>query len=229
MSLPELLALIFTYAIVDSFDPCIYTLFVLILTSAIFIDIKYAVKVGGTYLMALYLGYITFGTFLRYLVVRVPTQALAVVMLLYGLLNLSTSLKRAPQKELICREDELPCKVASALRLNKLVGKGVTSVFILGVISSFTLLPCSAGLYVAYNIVTKTYEFSVWVLLTLLYVAIFISPLVLLFLAVVFISRLRAINEFILKGEREIKIAGSLIMIATAIYILSQGVNTYMY
>lgn len=219
----EILVVVLTYALLDSFDPCIYTLFALILSSSILIDVKYAARNGGAYIIALYIGYVIFGVLLKYLAVRVPTHMLAIVMFMYGFFTLATSARRPQSNELVCREDELPCRVASALRLNKLVNKSALSAFVLGILSSFALLPCSAGFYIAYNIVTKNYEFSTWILLTLLYVAIFVSPLVLIYIAMVFISKLKFAYGLILRNERAIKVAGSLIMISTAVYILTQA------
>lgn len=223
MNFSELLQLIVAFALIDSVDPCVYTIFALIIMSAMLINSEYAVKAGAVFIASVYLGYVAFGVLLRYAFIRLPIVLLAALLLVYGvtlLLYTTLTKKKNYVNEFVCREDDIPCKVASVLRFDKLVNRGLPVVSILGLVSSFTLLPCSAGLYVAFNIITKNYEFWVWLLSTLLYVLVFVLPLILLFLALVYVSRLKTIYTALLKHEKLFKIAGSLIMVSTAIYIL---------
>lgn len=223
VSLNELLQLIVAFALIDSVDPCVYTIFALIVMSTMLISSKYAVRAGAVFIASVYLGYVAFGALLRYAFIRLPMTLLVLLLLVYGstlLLHTTLTGKKNYTNEFVCRENDVPCKVISALRLGGLVNRGLPVISVLGLISSFTLLPCSAGLYVAFNIVTKNYEFGVWLLSTLLYVFIFVSPLILLFLALVYVSRLKAIYNILLKHERLFKTAGALLMMSTAIYML---------
>lgn len=223
MGISELLWLIVTFALIDSIDPCVYTIFSLVLVSAMFINIRYAVKVGIVFVASLYFGYVVFGALLRYIAVRLPSKILVALLLTYGfilLLHNFTLISKKEESELLCRENDIPCKVASIFKLDRLVNKGLPLVFVIGLVSSFTILPCSAGLYIAYNVITKNFELWVWLISTLLYVAIFISPLILLFIALIYVSKLKTVYNVVLKHERLFKITGSLIIISTAMYIL---------
>lgn len=217
-----MLWLVISYALIDSVDPCIYVVFTSTLTSAVLVNPKYAVRVGAAFIVSLYVGYVLFGALLRYVVVRLPLEVLVVFLFAYALvvlLHTTLTGKREFSEELVCRENDVPCKIASTLKLNVLANKGVPAALALGLISAFTLLPCSAGLYIAYNTVMRNYGFLAWLFLTLLYVAVFISPLILLFTVVVSASKLRTVHN-ILRYERPIKVVGALLMLLTAVYLL---------
>ncbi|MEM3975768.1 MAG: hypothetical protein QXJ84_06730 [Desulfurococcaceae archaeon] len=223
MDFNELLRLIIVLALIDSIDPCIYAIFALIVVSATLVNLKYAVKAGTTFIASVYFGYVAFGMLLRYAFIRLPMQLLAVLLLIYGftlLLYSALTRKKGYVGELVCREDDVPCKVASILRLDRLVYKGLPMISVLGLVSSFTLLPCSAGLFLAFNVILKNYEFWVWLPSTLFYVLVFVSPLILLLLALIYVSKLKAVYDILLKHEKFLKMIGSLIMVSTAIYIL---------
>lgn len=53
--------------------------------------------------------------------------------------------------------DRAVCRLAKKLRLDAIDPNrcGVVGIVLLGFIASFTLMPCSAGLYVTFNIITK--------------------------------------------------------------------------
>lgn len=220
-----LLGLIVTSALIDSFDPCFYALFILIFTSAMLINYAYAIKAGLALITAVYIGYLLLSILLRYAIIRLPMYVLALFLLTYGLITLIRGVVKKNEKnllnqEIVCRENEIPCKIASYLKIEKFVSKGVLPVFILGLISSFTIQPCSAQLLILYITVTRELEFAIWILLTLFYVAVFVFPIVLLFIALIYASRLKSIHINIVKHERIFRIAGSLLMISIAIYLL---------
>ncbi|MEM0059631.1 MAG: hypothetical protein QXE10_04315, partial [Desulfurococcaceae archaeon] len=161
----------------------------------------------------------------RYTIIKLPVQFLALFLLAYGLIMLFTTIgkkgwENMQSGEIVCRENEIPCKIASYLRIERFTSKGILPTFLLGLMSSFTILPCSAQLLFVYISVTREYGFTAWILLTLFYVAVFVFPIILLFIGLVFVSKLKKVHVSLLKHEKLIKIIGSLIMISISIYLL---------
>lgn len=225
MDILGLLGFVVTSALIDSFDPCFYALFILVFTSAMLINYTYAIKAGLTLITAVYIGYFLLSVLLRYAIIKLPVYILASFLLIYGLITLANSVVKKSEKslinqEIVCREDEIPCKIASYLRIDRFVRKGVLPTFILGLISSFTIQPCSAQLLILYITITRELEFMAWILLTLFYVAVFMLPIVLLFIALVYASKLKRLHAGIMKYEKIFRIAGSLLMISIAVYLL---------
>ncbi|MEM3948395.1 MAG: transmembrane electron transporter [Zestosphaera sp.] len=218
---PGLLGLLVSWALADSVDPCIFVLFVSILTSASLIGVKHVAKVGVSFIAATFAGYMIFGFLLRILASGLPRWLMASVMIFYGLASLLSLARgrKSDGNQLICREDELPCRIASMLGLNKILRAEVLSTAVLGLIVSFTLLPCSAGLYILYNVIMSQYGFLTLLPLTMLYVAIFESPLVLVLLVFVGVSRVRSVHEVLLSRERPIRALGALMMIVISFYL----------
>jgi cytochrome c biogenesis protein CcdA len=219
VDLIALIGLAVTWALIDSFDPCIFALFATLLASSMLVDTKQALRVGAAFIASTYIGYVLFGLLLRIAVLRAPIKLLALLLYAYGLFALASALFSAKREEVVCREDDVTCKLANRLRLTKFAS-GVLPAAVLGIVASFTLMPCSAGLYILYNIVTRQYSYALWIPLTLLYVAVFVLPLVLILLAFFGLSKRSNIYVALLKYEGLIKLAGSLIMLSAATYMV---------
>lgn len=226
MNLLELLTLITVYALVDSVDPCIYSIMATVLASSMFTSTRHVVKTGVVFISSVYVGYVVFGILLRYLLLRLPIEILACTLLIYALINLLYVIleKTRSRDELVCREEDFTCRVMSFLRLRVFVKMGLPFIFILGLISSFTLLPCSSGLYITYITITRTLGFYAWLVFTFFYVAIFISPLVLILFAFLSISKLSRVHRVFLRYEYLFRVIGSIMMISTSMYILVEYV-----
>ena len=232
VDLVALIGFAVTWALIDSFDPCIFALFATLLASSMLVDTKQALRVGAAFIASTYIGYVLFGLLLRiastYIfellsriaaVLGAPIKLLALLLYAYGLFALASALFSAKREEVVCREDDVTCKLANRLRLTKFAS-GVLPAAVLGIVASFTLMPCSAGLYILYNIVTRQYSYALWIPLTLLYVAVFVLPLVLILLAFFGLSKRSNIYVALLKYEGLIKLAGSLIMLSAATYMV---------
>jgi len=217
-----LIFMIVHWALIDSVDPCVFALFVAILISASLISVRHLIKVGSAFISSIFLGYLAFGALLRFLAGGLPRWLLSIATLSYGLVMLVNSLRSGEvvTQLFVCREDELPCRIINTLKLNKISGIDVLSTVIIGFIASFTLLPCSAGLYIIYNIIMLEYGFLTWLLTSVLYVIIFETPLILILLFFAGFSKIKKVNETLMSKQKIIKIIGSLIMIAMSVYIL---------
>lgn len=220
-SIATLVFMVMAFAIVDSVDPCVFVLFISMLTSSLLVSVKHAIKIGCSFIISMYMGYTLFGLLIRYALPSLPRGLLALIILLYatvvGLLALFTGKRKS--EEFVCREDDVPCRIISKLRLHQVAFNTVTAGLI-GFIASFTLLPCSAGLYFVYNIATARYGYTLWIPLTLLYVAIFVLPLILILLGFIGLSRVGSIYSRIVGLEKPLKILASLIMYIIALDLL---------
>lgn len=221
VNVATLLFMVTTFAIVDSIDPCVFILFISMLTSSIMVNVKQAVKVGCSFIASIYLGYTLLGLLIRYTLPSLPRSLLAIVILVYATTVTISSLfsERRKSSELVCKEDDVPCRIISKLRLNQIAFNTLTAGLI-GFIAAFTLLPCSAGLYFVYNIATAKYGYALWIPLTLLYVAIFVLPLVLIMVGFIGLSRVGNIYLRMVSHEKILKVLASLIMYIIAFDLL---------
>ncbi len=217
-----LMSLLVSWALADSVDPCIFALFVSILTSASLINIGSVVRVGVSFIASTFVGYMLFGFVIRILAGGLPRWVMSLVMLVYGVTSLLSAIRGdvGKQATFVCREDELPCRVVNALRLVEMSRAEVIPTIIIGVIASFTLLPCSAGLYILYNTIMSQYGFLVWLPLTTLYVIIFELPLILILLVFIGVSKVRRVSNVLSSSQRLVKILGATIMISASLYLL---------
>lgn len=224
MDFASLIVMTVSSALIDSFDVCAFALFLSILMSAALIDVKHAYIVGWSFIGGVYTGYLALGLVLRNLVRVLPVKLLASIMLIYGIAALVLSTRGGGRSEVVCREDDIPCRLANALNLHRLA-KGVLPALVIGVIAAFTVMPCTANLYILYNIVTAPYGYSLWIPLTMLYVAVFVSPLIAILLTFIGIVRIDSVYRGIVKYEKYFKIVGALIIISAALYMLIYAIE----
>ncbi len=217
-----LIGFIIPSALVDSIDPCVFALFASMLISASLTNVSRVVKVGMVFILSAYLGYVAFGFILRHLVISMPRYLIGLIMLAYGVVMLVYALftTRLDREEYVCREDMLKCRLINALKLAKKPVTNLTIVSLLGFAAAFTLFPCTAGLYILFNVIAIQYDMLTWLALTATYVAIFVTPLVLILTAFVGVTKVKEIQEKLLKHQNIVRVFGSVIMITASTYIL---------
>jgi len=231
------LSYITAMALGDSIDPCFFALFAGIFLSATTINYKYAVKAGVVFVVSVYIGYFILGLIAKTLlrIVTIPIMYLGAFLLVYGgLLLVVTFLKRwsgrDQRDQLACREDDIPCKIASKLDLEQYATRGLFVVALMGLLSSFTILGCSAQLFISYIVWTEMMhvDLTAFILLTLYYIAVFTLPIIILFLSLTGLMRLKNVHLMMIKHTRVVKTAGSLIMISIGLIILIFGGIPYV-
>jgi cytochrome c biogenesis protein CcdA len=229
-----LLATITSFALIDSFDPCFYALFASIFISALMVNHRYAVKTGIVFIASVYTGYfiIALVAYSLLSVIKLPMQILGAILLIYGFLTLIMSILKnriEHSDQFVCREDDIPCKIASKLDLQKYAIRSLFATLVIGLISSFTILTCSAQLLITYILLSRKLglSLSVFIPLTLYYIAVFVSPIIVLFLGLAGLTKLKSIHLVLLRRERLVRIIGSLLMISIAIYILVHSETLY--
>ncbi len=219
---------VISLALIDSFDPCIFAIYSTLLISASMTSIKRALSVGLAFIVSAYIGYFLFGILLRYATLSLPRYILAIVTVTYGIVMLLHTVMtgRIAGNENVCREDELVCRIGRMLRLDTLIDRGTVIIFLIGFVAAFTLFPCTAGMYVVFNLLTVGLNFIEWIPLALLYVAVFVLPLILILLSFVGITRFSAVHTVLIKHQKYVKLLGSVLLIAVSLYILLTSVST---
>jgi len=224
------LSYITAMALGDSFDPCFFALVAGIFISATAVNYKYAIRAGAVFTVFVYIGYFIMGLIAKTLIqlASIPIEYLGVFLILYGGITLTASLLKkesstTQRDQFVCREDDIPCRIASKLDLEHYATKGLIVVGFMGLLSSFTILGCSAGLFFQYIIWTETIhlDLSAFILLTLYYVAVFVSPIVILLLSLAGLLRLKNIHSTIIKHGRVVKVLGSLVMITVGLILVT--------
>jgi len=220
--MPSLIVWVVTSALIDSIDPCFYALYFSILASTTLSNIRDIVKTAGAFLSSVYLGYLLFGFLLRSLASQVLIEKwqTGILLLFYGLALIAyTYLTRnKDEKGGLCREDKLECKIINKLGLARRFE--IPYLVLLGLFSSLTILPCSAGLFIVYVVITTKYNILIWLPLTMLYVLVFISPLILMTATLVGLARIGNILSIIMRHDRLFKTIGAVLALAVGIYLI---------
>lgn len=215
-----------TMALIDSVDPCFFILYTGILISYVAGSMRKLVEISAVFILTVFTGYWVFGFLLRNVFSRVSVSPIyifiimmtyGVSMIIYGFHDLIK--KRNNKGDEICREDMVECNLSRRIGLQKLMETGgLIYIALTGFIASFTLLPCSAGMYIIYNMLTSDIPFPIWAFYTFLYTAIFVSPLVLITLIYIGIMKAR-IHGKLIKHQASLRILGGLIAVAIAVYV----------
>jgi len=221
-----ILSLIVLGGLADSLDPCIFALYTSILLTASAAGLRRISSVATSFICGVYIGYLIFGAVLRFVlgsfnpssyVLSALLIAFSLAMLIYTLFFEEESVELG-----VCREDRVACRIANTLRLSKVdVGRyGALGAGAIGFVASLTLLPCSAGLYIAFNIVTLHMGFWAWLPLACLYTLFFIIPYALIAIAFIGITRVPKLYSFLLERQKPIKVGACIAMIGVALYLL---------
>ncbi|MEM4451770.1 MAG: hypothetical protein QW182_01030 [Thermosphaera sp.] len=220
-NLPSLIVWVATSALLDSIDPCFYALYVSIMLSTSLTDLRRILKNAGFFLTSAYFGYLLLGLLLRSLtsLILVERWHMGLILIAYGgaMIGYTILFSKKVLSEEVCRDDRLECRLVRTLKITRsLTGPYL---ILLGLLASLTILPCSAGLYVVYVILTTRYEISLWLPLTAFYVLVFISPLVALTFGIVGVTRIKIVFSTLLRHEKIFKIIGGLLAIIVGLYL----------
>ncbi|MEM1645529.1 MAG: hypothetical protein QXL96_06640 [Ignisphaera sp.] len=218
----SLLSLVIVYALIDSIDPCMYALYASLLASFI-ANTRKLMAMAITFLLSIFLGYLMFNTILKIVLFLVapPRWILSIALSIYGLLIILYTIffsKNRNIESYVCREDRLLCKFLNIIKID-LSTLSLIGIAALGFITSFTVLPCSAGMAIAFNVITRNLGFIAWIPLAILYTLIFILPLIALTLVVLGLAKIGAVYKYLLENQVLIKIFGGSLMLIVAILI----------
>jgi len=212
-----LIAMTVSLALVDSINPCTIYLYTLLLVAASLsaiaiekrVNKRRIIAVGLSFALAVMVGYILLGLGLLTVMASLPRILFVVIGVGFGLWVIYSAFTG---KE----------KVIAKGRMVKLLPKASKSIALsiaLGLLATFTLLPCSAGPYIVFTGIASKLPLIHAVPLLLLYNTIFILPLIAVLIAILLgISRAR-IRELIIKHNRTLSIIAGTLLITISIYI----------
>lgn len=228
---PEDFVRITAMAFIDSIDPCFFVFYTGILTAIYASNIKRLLKAAAAFIAPVFLGYTAFILGLRAIISSsgiVNRAVIALVAVLLGLALVVDSCvkiraRRGPGH--VCRESDVSCAIINKLRLNELVNvvvnseKGLLFLAFLGLLASFTLLPCTAGMAILFAMIYRGLPYLAFVLLSLWYSLIFTSPLVIITLGFLGATKVRRIRDFLMGRQEELRLAGGVIAILVGAYV----------
>ncbi len=216
----KLLMPIVSLAIADSVNPCTFLLYTALLLLALSsIGRSRAFIVGLSFIIAVFLGYYALGLGLSIVMPAIPYLKYIVgsIGILAGFWNILRGMGRGFKPNTPKAVREFAYRFAGIAYLSPVIS------FILGLMVSFTLLPCSGGPYfVALSFITAIRE-SVWIhVLLLLYNTIFVIPLLSILLLTIMSERyiqglagMRSIGRMKL-----MQVISGLILIPVSIYLI---------
>ncbi len=186
-SFKEALTVILVSAIADSVNPCTFSIFTaLLILSASSRGYSQAGKLGVSFIAAIFTCYYLMGlgltaVVLKMLWVRPLLACIAVALGAYEVWNSLGEYYRSTMPK--------PLRRIVSPRIEEAASKaGPVGTFLLGVIISFTLLPCSGGPYlVAASVLAEFNTYSKLSLL-LLYNIVFVGPLLLILVLVLYLG-----------------------------------------
>ena len=216
LSLVHLQSMIFpliSLAFFDSINPCtfvIYTMFLIALSLKESISKRRIYAIGLAFVVAIYISYYLLGVGLVIFTKSIPTWIAGIISILFGGYTVITGYLEKS-------------RVAGKKKVRKSIFRQEASIlgaFALGVMISFTLLPCSAGSYLIYAIlISKIGKALTWILLGL-YNIIFVLPLLIILFTVGSITESKSLSQKIVQRSRELSMIAGSALIILGIYVL---------
>jgi len=207
-----LVATLVGLALSDAINPCTIFIYVMLLiASALALSRRrgHLVAVGLAFTVAVFAGYYALGIGLTYVLRYVPTYILSLVAVGFGTwVTVSGALRRSRS-----------LAKGSVLSLVSHAAASIPISFALGLLVTFTLLPCSAGPYVVFVGIASKYEPLTTYALLALYNLIFISPLLIILILMAVTMRYRGFHEFLLKHNNTLSVIAGAILIAIGIWL----------
>lgn len=206
--IPQFLAL----ALSDSINPCTFVIYTMLLIA---LSVKEVSKrqiyiVGMSFVAAIYVSYYLLGLGLVVFATTIPTWVAGILAIAFGLYTMITGYM---ERSRIGDKKETRRKIFS--RDATLIGA-----FTLGVIVSFTLLPCSAGSYLVYAILISKAGRTLIFLLLALYNLLFVLPLIVILFVMGGISESKTVSRKLVQRSRELSVAAGLVLVAIGIWVL---------
>jgi cytochrome c biogenesis protein CcdA len=216
----SLIAPIVSLAIVDSINPCTFIFYTALILLALGLGRGRALSVGLSFIMAVFAGYYVLGLGLLRFVSLIPYGYLKYAVGFLGLALALDNIVRGVRREFKPRTPRLVRRLMSFFVYRAYISPLISITF--GFIASFTLLPCSGGPYVVGLGLLSTVKDAVQrYALLLIYNLVFITPLLIILIALTASSRI-ADKVGLIRGSEKVKIIPltSGILLATACLIL---------
>ena len=209
----DIVAALLVLAAVDSLNPCtvyLYTAFLLAVIARSGGDRREIVASSTGFIAAVYASYYALGVGLLYATMAVPRWGAGLVALVASAYMVYTGVRAKPRI------------LAPRWASRRAVGAatGFTAGLGLGLLLSWTLLPCSSGPYFVFtSLASKLSPMAAYPLLAL-YNAVFVLPFVAVSLLALRAARVREIRMWMRRRQKEVSVASGLLLAALGVYLL---------
>ena len=221
----KLLALLLSYAAVDSVNPCTFYIYAALVAATVLTtrSRRTALRTAAAFIAGVYLGYLALGLMVAaatgVVIQLLPSWLLPLLLLAYAALL-------AYQALLERRGAGAPLRGGGKLagRAVRAAGR-VAASFALGLVASFTLLPCTSGPLLSFLAlaVSMGYSLAEVAALLLVYNAVFVAPLAAIGLAASQAHRVAAVQRLLAERAWLLDLAAALLLAAAGAYLLLWG------
>ena len=211
-SLTQILPSLIFLALIDSVNPCTITLyfsFILTLLSAR----KKIVGPAILFLIVVFIGYYMIAFGFKLLSQFIPKRILLAIAIVVGLYNIIDA-GRNYSKGIKCTWCE---KIGV---FDKVLKSPYIAALTLSLISVTVLLPCTSGPLLVFITMIKDYPLYLTLPLLIIYNIIFISPLLIIFIASYMLGKQEKIANYIMNHAQVIEFIAGILIILIAFYLL---------
>lgn len=227
LELPTLATVFFTAAI-DSINPCAIGVLILLVSTLLAAKKKdKMLKIGLMYIGTIFLTYFSFGLGLTAFMANVPLVVAEYISIIVGILVVIGGLIEIKDYFWYGKGFSLmiPHKYVAKIQ-EKMQNVSVGTVIFLGAFVASVELPCTGGPYLAITLLlSQNFTLSAFILLVI-YNIIFVMPLVIILIMVMFGSKVQNIQKWKQGNKAYMRLAAGIILIALGwlLMLIANGV-----
>lgn len=213
LGMPGFLPTFFTLALSDSINPCTFVIYTMLLIALSVREVsrRRLYLVGLSFVVAVYVSYYLLGVGLLYLGSYIPLWAAGAFAVVFGAYTIITGLL---EKSRVGGKSKVRRKIFSS-------DATLAGSFLLGIVVSTTLLPCSAGSYLVYATIIAHASEALAFLLLGLYNLIFVLPLVIILVAMGSVTESKRFSQAMVRHSRELSVIAGILLIAIGVWVLT--------
>ena len=236
VNLYNLLPSVILAAIADAVNPCEFYVLVVFLSLVIFsLGRKAVLKAGIAFSLAVFITYFSMGFGLLQLIGRVREARILVTILgftvglravlnfIFGIFGVSLGLRDAFEGILNKKFKRVPNFFSKRIsKFLRMTSEGSSMAFVIGVVTSVFLLPCTSGPYlIALSLISNLNTLLEGILLLLIYNSIIIVPFITMTVGI-YTLRIRTskLKRWSRKKQRWFNLIAGLIMIILSLYLM---------
>lgn len=225
-SLPTLSTVIAT-AVVDSINPCAIGVLILLVSTLVMARRKNdLLKIGLIYIGAVFLTYFAFGLGLIAFLSSIPQVVAEYISIAVGIVVVGAGIVEIKDYFWYGKGINLAINPKYAAKIKeKMMKLSVGTVVFLGIFVAAVELPCTGGPYLAITLLlSQQFNFTAFLMLVL-YNLIFILPLVIILLMVMFGAKLQEIQNWKQSNKAYMRLAtgGLLIILGWLLILIANG------
>ncbi len=211
------------YAALDSINPCTFYVYAVLLlaTSIRYKSPRKIMATALSFTLAVYFGYLVIGLGIAFSALVLPLWLLGLVAIVFGAYNVAEAVaeKRGKRLPLARPGGRLASPATRA-------AGSIVAAALLGLLASFTLLPCSSGPLLAFIVAARASGVASLAAILpylLVYNVVFVSPLLAIGLSIAAAYRARRVQELVARYAPELSLIAGLLLIAIGVYVLHEA------